>query len=918
MRFHEIVPVFNLLVGRRLDIALFGSYRQMPDGLAVPRTFLLHGEELAQIRERWKVRDEPIASAADRFLRHADQLLPLPLLSVREKRDAPADGEAGDYVSLARYWWPNPATEDGLPYVLRDGQTNPSVYSDEFDLSRLEEFSYRSFVLAFAFALTEDEVYARRCVELIEHWCLAPDTRQSPHFEHAQIRPGRRRGGGVGIIEAHRLIYVVEAAQMIAGSAEWPEAKEVALKGWFSALLTWLRTSKTGLSAAQRTNNIGVWYDVQCAVYALYTGDSELAAGIVQDSGLRRLDTQMGSDGTFPAELARTRPYDYFAFNLLAYMALARVGESVDVDLWTRQLPDGRSLESAVQWLRNIVQPETLAFHAGLRAATPPVIEPRDAEMSESPSQKALIAALAAEVDALRWKIRAAAAERGELVAQLKERGERAERLLALVAFFGAAEGNGRIAGLDTAELNAEKQGEGMEDHKRDRGDTEPDVTELCVEIGKLQIELEQERIDRKNDSAALRELERDLRAQTGRADQAEKERAAALDAVEQAVDARARAEATQESLQAAQKKAVRKIAAIEDAISRMVRARAENEGRIRDRYDYLLQEQDAKAEKKLATMQAKRREANAAAAGALAREEAAQIALVNLENSHAHEREEAGRQLRKLELKEKRKRRAVELNERQALAALQRVMAEREQLATESARLRAEVGRLSRPLIARAKGRFAGNAQETQKHKAAAAIEESGILNSLKSFGHVNAGTSTLLESSTEQLKAFIPVFSADWYVARYPDVLSEWNNPLAEHLAEGGRLGRRPHPLFWSAWYAKRYLSGQSDICPLVHFLGNASKQDLDPNPYFDSSWYRKTYLVKPRVKAVPLLHYISEGREAGFQTSPRIDLALVRQQYPEARMPGGDALEVLLELPREEREKYKRATRVGGHGE
>ena len=39
-------------------------------------------------------------------------------MSVTDKADAPASGDKYDYMSLARYYWPDASKPDGLPYVI--------------------------------------------------------------------------------------------------------------------------------------------------------------------------------------------------------------------------------------------------------------------------------------------------------------------------------------------------------------------------------------------------------------------------------------------------------------------------------------------------------------------------------------------------------------------------------------------------------------------------------------------------------------------------------------------------------------------------------------------------------------------------------------------------------------------------------
>ena len=34
-------------------------------------------------------------------------------------------GDIHDYMSLSIYSWPDPEKKDGLPYIIKDGETNP-------------------------------------------------------------------------------------------------------------------------------------------------------------------------------------------------------------------------------------------------------------------------------------------------------------------------------------------------------------------------------------------------------------------------------------------------------------------------------------------------------------------------------------------------------------------------------------------------------------------------------------------------------------------------------------------------------------------------------------------------------------------------------------------------------------------------
>jgi hypothetical protein len=59
----------------------------------------------------------------------------------------------------------------------------------------------------------------------------------------------------------------------------------------------------------------------------------------------------MASDGSFPRELARTKPYGYSIFQLDNMAALCQVLSTTNDDLWTFTLPDGRGMRRAMEFL---------------------------------------------------------------------------------------------------------------------------------------------------------------------------------------------------------------------------------------------------------------------------------------------------------------------------------------------------------------------------------------------------------------------------------------------------------------------------------------------------------------------------------------------------------------------------------------
>ncbi|WP_186368563.1 alginate lyase family protein, partial [Yersinia bercovieri] len=65
-----------------------------------------------------------------------------------------ASGDKHDYYSFPPYWWPDPSKKDGMPYLRKDGETNPDANSDATDKKRMNSFSDDVYYLALAYSFT--------------------------------------------------------------------------------------------------------------------------------------------------------------------------------------------------------------------------------------------------------------------------------------------------------------------------------------------------------------------------------------------------------------------------------------------------------------------------------------------------------------------------------------------------------------------------------------------------------------------------------------------------------------------------------------------------------------------------------------------------------------------------------------------
>jgi hypothetical protein len=344
-----LLPAKRFVVALIAAVALAFSANEM--ALAnEPKVFLLDGSQLIQIRQRVREGDKSLMPAVDELIQQAERALQAGPFSVINKDVIPPSGDKRDYMSLAPYWWPNPATRDGLPYIRRDGERNPEIHElrNRQDLGEMVDAAE---TLALAYFFTADEKYASRAAVLIRHWFLDPTTGMKPNLRYAQAIRGVNEGRGEGLIETRTFARIVDSMGLLAGSQSWSTADLQSSERWFEKFLDWMLTSELGRDEANSENNHGTFYDVQAACYALFLEKPDIARKVLQTVGSRRIAVQIAPDGSQPLELERTKAWSYSIGNLAGLMALARLGEHVELDLWRYETKDGRSIRKALDFL---------------------------------------------------------------------------------------------------------------------------------------------------------------------------------------------------------------------------------------------------------------------------------------------------------------------------------------------------------------------------------------------------------------------------------------------------------------------------------------------------------------------------------------------------------------------------------------
>jgi len=285
----------------------------------------------------------------ERILKAAAQALTQPAVTITAFPAKLSEGGPNDFYSNGDYWWPDPTKPDGLPYIRRDGETNPNNFSQH----RLVVKTLRDSVAALAAAhkITGDDQYVVKAAELLRCFFLDPKLRMTPHLNFAQAVPGVSPGRGIGIIDALHLIEIPAAVRVLEKSPVFPASMAEDLRAWFRELATWMVTSKNGREEAAAKNNHSVAFYLQLAVYADFTRDQEKLAACRKQYKEVFVARQMAEDGGFPLELARTKPYGYSIFQLDNMVLLCHVLSTIGDNLWEFTLPDGRCIRKAVAFL---------------------------------------------------------------------------------------------------------------------------------------------------------------------------------------------------------------------------------------------------------------------------------------------------------------------------------------------------------------------------------------------------------------------------------------------------------------------------------------------------------------------------------------------------------------------------------------
>lgn len=269
-------------------------------------------------------------------------------LTVTAYRAVRSTGGMHDFYSEGDYWWPDPK-DPAAPYIQRDGMSNPANFVEH--RKAMIRFSRIVGALASAYRLNPDKKYVQQALRHLKAWFVDAETMMNPNLLYAQAIAGRFTGRGIGIIDTIHLMEVAQGVKIFENDPNFPASAKDAIHRWFAAYLRWLTTHQYGMDEMNAANNHGTCWVMQVAAFSSLVQDTLLLNKCADRYEHVLLPNQMESNGSFPRELQRTKPYGYSLFNLDAMTMICQILSKANKSLWQYALSDGRTIQKGVDFM---------------------------------------------------------------------------------------------------------------------------------------------------------------------------------------------------------------------------------------------------------------------------------------------------------------------------------------------------------------------------------------------------------------------------------------------------------------------------------------------------------------------------------------------------------------------------------------
>ncbi|MBA4853032.1 alginate lyase family protein [Emticicia sp. BO119] len=294
------------------------------------------------------VKQQAIETLRKQIITQADWAIRQTPVTVTAAVSSRSQGTIHDFYSEGDYWWPDPANPDG-PYIQKDGMTNP----DNFVAHRLAMIRFSKIIgaLASAYVLTNNPRYVTHAFTHLQAWFVNPATKMNPSLLYAQAITRKVSGRGIGIIDTIHLMEVAQGISKMEKASNVDKKLLADIKNWFAEYLNWLTTHQYGKEEMEAKNNHGTCWVMQVASFAKLTDNQNLLEFCRNRYKTVLLPKQMATDGSFPLEINRTKPYGYSLFNLDAMVMICQILSTEEDNLWEYKAPKGQAISKGIEFL---------------------------------------------------------------------------------------------------------------------------------------------------------------------------------------------------------------------------------------------------------------------------------------------------------------------------------------------------------------------------------------------------------------------------------------------------------------------------------------------------------------------------------------------------------------------------------------
>ncbi|MDF2698609.1 MAG: hypothetical protein K0Q49_165 [Haloplasmataceae bacterium] len=274
-------------------------------------------------------------------------LFDIPVESVTTKANIPPSNDVHDYVSLATYYWPNPNTEDGFPYIQKDGIANPDGIN--YDKDKLRRLAYLVYHSGLLFLLTDQLKYYELLKKHCYNWFIDENTKMNPNLNFGQFIPGLVDGRAEGIIDySANFSYALHMITLLSQFNLIETDLLNGIKSWHKSFKKWLVESEIGKKESLAQNNHGTFYDFSLLVINIFLEDNEAVINKSANFLEERINRQIMQDGSLPKETARTKSKSYTFMGLKGMLDFAELVKEFDINLLNTKV------NLCVDWLYNL------------------------------------------------------------------------------------------------------------------------------------------------------------------------------------------------------------------------------------------------------------------------------------------------------------------------------------------------------------------------------------------------------------------------------------------------------------------------------------------------------------------------------------------------------------------------------------